>query len=236
MINKRVSIAFNLKKAISFFCSVKYVCLSLFYVLIHSVFDFVYKWFLRYLRFYYSMFQIVVQCYNVSWRTSRGLSAAEYEASLKKIYTVSTAESFWSVYHNIPSVGEIQMRYSYHLMREERRPLWEEPYNRAGGTWKIKCHKSDTVRMKTLLNQLYVIIINSLTFDYLLWQPNLWRELLLAAIGEQFSEFVEAGDDICGVSVSVRERDDILQVGSHRNHFKISNCLMNDFTPGMEYG
>ena len=82
-------------------------------------------------------------------RTVRGVSAAEYEASLKKIYTVSTAESFWSVYHNIPSVAEIQMRYSYHLMREERRPLWEEPYNRDGGTWKIKCFKSDTVR-KTL--------------------------------------------------------------------------------------
>jgi len=128
---------------------------------------------------------------NTTWtfwldKTVRGVSAAEYEASLKKIYTVSTAESFWSVYHNIPSVAELQMRYSYHLMREERRPLWEEPYNRAGGTWKIKCHKSDT--------------------------PNIWRELLLAAIGEQYSEFVEVGDDICGVSVSVRERDDILQI------------------------
>jgi hypothetical protein len=78
-------------------------------------------------------------------RTVRGVSAAEYEANLKKIYTFSKAETFWSVYHNIPSVAEIQMRYSYHLMREERRPLWEEPYNRNGGTWKIKCFKPDTV-------------------------------------------------------------------------------------------
>lgn len=84
-------------------------------------------------------------------RTVRGVSAAEYEANLKKIYTFSKAETFWSVYHNIPSVAEIQMRYSYHLMREERRPLWEEPYNRNGGTWKIKCFKPDTVSLFTLL-------------------------------------------------------------------------------------
>ncbi|XP_046636153.1 eukaryotic translation initiation factor 4E type 3-like [Daphnia pulicaria] len=128
---------------------------------------------------------------NTSWswfldKTVRGVSAAEYEANLKKIYTFSKAETFWSVYHNIPSVAEIQMRYSYHLMREERRPLWEEPYNRNGGTWKIKCFKPDTVTV--------------------------WRELLLAAIGEQFCDYVEPGDDICGVSVSVRDRDDIVQI------------------------
>jgi hypothetical protein len=34
----------------------------------------------------------------------------------------------------------------------------------------------------------------------------------LAAIGEQLSEFVAPGDEICGVTMSARREDDLLQV------------------------
>ncbi len=40
----------------------------------------------------------------------------------------------------------------------------------------------------------------------------MWRELLLAAIGEQFTSSVSPSDDVCGLSVSPRERDDLVQV------------------------
>ncbi|XP_076650072.1 eukaryotic translation initiation factor 4E type 3 [Halictus rubicundus] len=115
-----------------------------------------------------------------------GITVEEYKQNLTKIYTVNTVQSFWAVFNNIPNASSMQVRYSYHLMRDERYPLWEEPINQHGGTWRIKCHKSDT--------------------------EEIWKEMVLAAIGEQFAECVAEDDEVCGITVSIRDKEDIIQI------------------------
>ena len=110
---------------------------------------------------------------------------------------MATVQGFWSVFNHIPCLTELPNGSYYHLMREERPALWEDPHLCNGGTWRMKCKKADTVRV--------------------------WKELLLAAIGEQFEDSLAKGDDICGLSVSPRDRDDIVQVTSRKRNVDKNN-------------
>ncbi|XP_076170402.1 eukaryotic translation initiation factor 4E type 3 [Ptiloglossa arizonensis] len=115
-----------------------------------------------------------------------GTTVEEYKENLMKIYTVNTVQSFWAVFNNIPNASAMEVRYSYHLMRDERYPLWEEPVNQKGGTWRLKCQKTDS--------------------------EQIWKEMVLAAIGEQFSECMAEDDEICGVTVSIKDKEDLIQI------------------------
>ncbi|XP_012938513.1 eukaryotic translation initiation factor 4E type 3 isoform X2 [Aplysia californica] len=133
-------------------------------------------------------------------RSVRGTTAREYESSLTKIYTVDTVQGFWSVYNHIPEPDKLSIRFSYHLMRNNRRPVWEDEENSDGGNWTFKCKKNDT--------------------------DDVWKHLLLAAIGEQLSDCMADDDDVIGISVSIRDRDDLILIWNKEARLKESSTIV----------
>jgi len=109
----------------------------------------------------------------------------EWEDQLKEIAGISTVQTFWQVYNNTPFTT-LPLRDSLHLFKKNVKPIWEDPRNKNGGAWTFRVPKS-----------------NSQEF---------WKEILMMAIGEVLQEVVHKGDDICGVSISVRFNSHLIMI------------------------
>ncbi|KAI9898430.1 hypothetical protein N3K66_006790 [Trichothecium roseum] len=107
----------------------------------------------------------------------------EYEHTLHAIATVRTAEEFWQVYSHLKRPSGLPIVSDYHLFKKDIRPIWEDEVNRQGGKWIVRLKKGVADRY--------------------------WESLVLALIGDQFGD---AGDDVCGVVLSVRNGEDILSI------------------------
>lgn len=139
-----------------------------------------------------------------------GLSTAEYEASLHRLCTFNTVQDFWKCFNNLPSVEKLRSKSSFHLMKEGISPLWEDPKNADGGFWTVRIKKEDTAIV--------------------------WKELVLALIGEQFEPAITNGDDICGLTVSIRHNDDIVRLWNKNAACNPSGLLsrLKELLPNVE--
>ncbi|GAO19773.1 hypothetical protein UVI_02044230 [Ustilaginoidea virens] len=107
----------------------------------------------------------------------------EYENTLHGIATIRTAEEFWEIYSHLKRPSSLPVVSDYHIFKKDIRPIWEDEVNRKGGKW--------VVRMKKGVADRY------------------WEDLLLSLVGDQFGD---AGEEVCGAVLSMRNGEDILSI------------------------
>eukprot|EP00696_Hemimastix_kukwesjijk_P003158 gnl/Hemi2/13888_TR4719_c0_g11_i1.p1 gnl/Hemi2/13888_TR4719_c0_g11~~gnl/Hemi2/13888_TR4719_c0_g11_i1.p1 ORF type:complete len:214 (-),score=52.40 gnl/Hemi2/13888_TR4719_c0_g11_i1:351-992(-) len=114
------------------------------------------------------------------------LSREQYQETLQLLFTFNTVQAFWKCFNNLPDVVGLRAKSSFHLMKAGIKPIWEDPANENGGKWSMRILKGDT--------------------------GYAWKELVLAVIGEQFASVTTSNDDICGVTISIRQHDNIIEL------------------------
>ncbi|KAN0030157.1 hypothetical protein ACTA71_009918 [Dictyostelium dimigraforme] len=104
-------------------------------------------------------------------------SIDEYLKALMKLNSFSTIQAFWNCFNVIPSISKLPNNSCFHLFKKGTRPIWEE--NQDGGEFVMKVKRNQT--------------------------DEVWNELVLSVIGEQFSSYLQDNDDICGISIRKKQ-------------------------------
>ncbi|KAI9678614.1 MAG: hypothetical protein M1817_005671 [Caeruleum heppii] len=108
-----------------------------------------------------------------------------YEDTLVSLMKINSIQKFWQVSNNF-DLNALHLRDSIHLFKKTVKPVWEDPRNVRGGSWTFRVNKS--------------------------MSPNVWKHVQMLAIGETLQEVIDKGDDICGVSLSVRFNSHLISV------------------------
>ncbi|KAI9716174.1 MAG: hypothetical protein M1828_000457 [Chrysothrix sp. TS-e1954] len=119
----------------------------------------------------------------VLWYRPPTSKNSDYEKSIKPVFRLSSVQEYWRVYTLLKHPSALPIVSDYHFFKDGIRPVWEDDENKKGGKWIMRLKKGVIDRY--------------------------WDEMLLATIGDQFAE---AGEEVCGMVVSVRNGEDVLSV------------------------
>jgi len=110
---------------------------------------------------------------------AKKITAQTWGDNLKKVYTFSTVEDFWSLWNNIKAAGDLPAGSNYHIFKIGVEPKWEDKANSHGGKWLATVKNN---QRGTSLNQM-------------------WLGVVLAAIGCAF----DYDEEVNGLVVSIRK-------------------------------
>ena len=87
------------------------------------------------------------------------------------------------VYSHLKRPSSLPSVSDYHVFKKGVRPVWEDEENKRGGKWILRLKKGVVDRY--------------------------WENLLLGIVGDQFAE---AGEEVCGIVLSIRSGEDVLSI------------------------
>lgn len=117
----------------------------------------------------------------------------EYDKTLHPMMAVKTVEEFWVAYAHLKRPSTLPTVSDYHLFKKGIRPIWEDDENKLGGKWVLRLKKGIADRY--------------------------YEDLLMACVGDQFGE--DAGDEVCGVVLSMRNGEDVLSIWTRSTGSKV---------------
>jgi translation initiation factor 4E len=116
----------------------------------------------------------------------------DYEKTLHPMASFDTVEDFFLVYRHLKRPSGLPLVSDYHIFKKGIRPIWEDGENKLGGKWIVRLKKGVADRY--------------------------WENLLLAMIGDQFSD---ARDEVCGAVLSMRSGEDVLSIWTRDESRKV---------------
>ena len=117
----------------------------------------------------------------------------------RKLYTIKNISDFWNLYNNWDKIGGIRNKHFF-LMKNNIKPLWEDPQNIKGGCWSYKLN------------------------DFLI--PEIWEFLSIYLVAEKLSK---NSDNICGISVcNKKNNNSVIKIWIKINKDKNIKLLNED--------
>jgi len=118
----------------------------------------------------------------------------------KMIYTISNIQDYWDFHNNLNIFNGIISQHFF-LMKDDIKPIWEDPLNKKGGCWSIK------------------ISIEKST--------DLWIKLSLYILGQTF--LTNNNDMINGISISTKNNNyTIIKIWNNNNKINSIKLLPKD--------
>jgi|TARA_R110002003_G_scaffold337_1_gene18836 translation initiation factor 4E len=119
----------------------------------------------------------------VIWFRPPTPKSSDYEKSIQPVFKFSTAQDFWRAFVHLRRPSTLPTVADYNIFKHGIRPVWEDEENKRGGKWIMRLKKGVADRY--------------------------WEELLMALVGDQF---MEAGEEVCGIVLSVRSGEDVFSI------------------------